>query len=109
MKKYFYSVLLMATIQVHAQSPDETAVRQVLNDQINAWNQGDLDNFMKTYWKNDSLMFIGKSGITYGWSKTLENYKKTTRIPRQWVNLCSLFLTQQNFHRSIFILLANGN
>jgi len=22
------------------------------------------------------LMFIGKSGITYGWQKTMENYKK---------------------------------
>jgi hypothetical protein len=31
---------------------------------------------METYWKSDSLMFIGKSGITYGWQKTLDNYKK---------------------------------
>ena len=31
---------------------------------------------MNGYWQNDSLMFIGKSGITYGWQKTLDNYKK---------------------------------
>ena len=30
---------------------------------------------MQPYWHNDSLMFIGKSGITYGWQKTLEKYK----------------------------------
>ncbi len=31
---------------------------------------------MKGYWENDSLMFIGKSGVTYGWTNTLNNYKK---------------------------------
>ena len=31
---------------------------------------------MNGYWQSDSLMFIGKSGITYGWQKTLDNYKK---------------------------------
>ena len=31
---------------------------------------------MQGYWQNDSLMFIGKSGITYGWQQTLNNYKK---------------------------------
>jgi hypothetical protein len=31
---------------------------------------------MKTYWKSDSLMFIGKNGVTYGWNNTLNNYKK---------------------------------
>ena len=30
---------------------------------------------MSGYWKNDSLMFIGQSGITYGWIQTLANYK----------------------------------
>ncbi len=31
---------------------------------------------MESYWKSDSLKFIGKSGITYGWISTLNNYKK---------------------------------
>ena len=31
---------------------------------------------MQTYWKNDSLMFIGKSGVRFGWQETLNNYKK---------------------------------
>jgi ketosteroid isomerase-like protein len=61
---------------VFSQSKNELAIRQLLQTQENAWNNGQLDNFMKGYWKNDSLMFIGKSGITYGWQKTLDNYKK---------------------------------
>ena len=31
---------------------------------------------MAGYWKSDSLVFIGKSGLTYGFDKTLANYKK---------------------------------
>ncbi len=31
---------------------------------------------MDGYWKNDSLIFIGKSGLTYGWTSTLNSYKK---------------------------------
>ena len=32
---------------------------------------------MQGYWKSDSLMFVGNSGITYGWQGTLERYKTT--------------------------------
>ena len=59
-----------------SQSKDETAIRNVLQKQQNDWNKGDLQNYMQGYWKNDSVMFIGKSGITFGWQKTLDNYKK---------------------------------
>lgn len=48
-----------------------------MHQQTVAWNNGDLEAFMATYWKSDSLMFIGKSGVTYGWQKTLDNYKKS--------------------------------
>ncbi len=47
-----------------------------LSIQTESWNKGDIEGFMKTYWNNDSLMFIGKSGVTYGWKNTLNNYKK---------------------------------
>jgi ketosteroid isomerase-like protein len=31
---------------------------------------------MKAYWNSDSLKFIGKNGVTFGWKNTLANYKK---------------------------------
>ena len=55
---------------------DEIAIREILNQQTTAWNRGDITTFMQGYWQNDSLMFIGKSGISWGWEKTLEHYKK---------------------------------
>lgn len=67
--------LLMAVLG-HAQSREEMAIRKVMADQEAAWNRGSIDDFMTGYWKNDSLMFIGKSGITYGYDQTLANYKR---------------------------------
>ena len=46
-----------------------------MNDQLVAWNNGDIDAFMQTYWQNDSLLFVSSPPI-YGWKTTLERYKK---------------------------------
>ena len=51
-------------------------IQRVMDRQQEAWNQGDLEDYMNGYWKSDSLRFIGKRGITYGWQPTLDNYKK---------------------------------
>lgn len=77
MKKLLIPFLLFSIgLQAQTVIKDEASIREVLSKQNAAWNRGDLDNFMIGYWKNDSLMFIGKSGITYGWENTLKNYKK---------------------------------
>jgi len=78
MQKIFLSFVISIFIfnAATAQSKDELVIRNAMNEQLAAWNNGDIDRFMLTYWQSDSLMFIGKSGVTYGWQKTLENYKK---------------------------------
>lgn len=54
---------------------DETIIINKLKNQAICWNSGDIDCFMKDYWHHDSLMYIGKNGVTYGWQNTLDNYK----------------------------------
>lgn len=76
MRKLFVSFFLLITSLTFAQSKNELTIREILEKQTAAWNRGDIEGFMNGYWKNDSLMFIGKSGVTYGWSNTLKNYKK---------------------------------
>ena len=76
MKKIFLSLFIFTSFNAFAQSTDEVAIRKLMDEQTQAWNRGDIESFMKGYWENDSLMFIGKSGITYGYSNTLSNYKK---------------------------------
>lgn len=51
-------------------------VKQVLLEQAERWSVGDLEGYMQGYWKSDSLLFVGKSGLTYGWQQTLDNYKR---------------------------------
>lgn len=76
MKKTLFLLVLFTTTQVFAQKSNETAIRQLLATQTDAWNRGDLEGFMQTYWKSDSLLFIGKNGLKWGWQETLDNYKK---------------------------------
>lgn len=76
MKKVVFSLLLCISLHAWSQSRDETAIRKILDTQTQAWNKGNIDAFMKGYWEHDSLVFIGKSGVTYGWTNTLNNYKK---------------------------------
>lgn len=48
-----------------------------MDAQIESWNSGDLKGFMQAYLQTDSLVFVGKRGLTYGWNATLGNYKKS--------------------------------
>jgi ketosteroid isomerase-like protein len=77
MKKLLAIAILFIAIRAHGQSDDEKTIRHSLDEQINAWNRGDIEGYMKTYWQSDSLMFVGSSGITYGWKSTLEHYKQS--------------------------------
>lgn len=50
-------------------------ITERMDAQQHAWNNGDLEGFMNAYWISDSLVFIGKRGVTYGYAQTLENYR----------------------------------
>ncbi len=69
-------ILLINTASFAQAGKDEKEIRDLLNRQTLSWNHGNIDEFMSGYWKNDSLMFVGKSGVTYGYTNTLNNYKK---------------------------------
>lgn len=76
MKKLIFSCLMTAlTCMCFAQ--DKQAIAAVMHKQQVDWSNGDIDGFMQSYWKSDSLAFIGKRGPTYGWQQTLDNYKKS--------------------------------
>ncbi len=59
------------------ESKVRSAIKKVMAAQETAWNNQDQSGFMEGYWKNDSLKFYGNKGLTYGWEKTLSNYKKS--------------------------------
>jgi uncharacterized protein (TIGR02246 family) len=51
------------------------AVKQVLTDQENAWNRGDIVAFMKGYADSPQTTFIGTT-IEHGYRSILERYQK---------------------------------
>lgn len=55
----------------------ESAIRQVLDQQVAAWNKGDVDGFMRGYWMSKDLTFFSGGSETHGWSETLERYRKS--------------------------------
>jgi uncharacterized protein (TIGR02246 family) len=57
-------------------SGDRTAVRAVLDAQVEAWNRGDLEGFMAGYWRSPELVFCSGATVTKGWDATLERYRK---------------------------------
>jgi ketosteroid isomerase-like protein len=57
----------------------QMAIRTVLDEQMVAWNKGDLDAFMRGYWASPELSFFSSSGTTRGWQATLERYQKKYR------------------------------
>ena len=76
MKKAFFVLAVFCSSLSHAQKNEDVAIRDLLLHQTDAWNRGDIEEFMQTYWQNDSLMFVGKGGVTWGWKNTLAHYKQ---------------------------------
>jgi hypothetical protein len=83
-KAFLLYIIFFVSIAVAAQrNKDEKEIIDLLNKQTVAWNKGNLDEFMSGYWNNDSLMFVGKNGVTYGYANTLNNYKKNYNSPEK--------------------------
>lgn len=74
--KKFIPCCLLLIISCNLFAQDRQAIINVMNDAQTDWNKGDVDAFMRGYWKSDSVMFIGKSAPLYGWQNMLNRYKK---------------------------------
>lgn len=58
----------------HAQE-NVQAIKNVLEQQVAAWNRGDIPAFMDGYWKSDDLEFVNAAGIFQGWQDVLKRYQ----------------------------------
>ncbi len=54
---------------------EKLKIEILLAKQVEAWNEGNFEKFMETYWNSEKLSFVGSRGPTFGWQHTLENYK----------------------------------
>lgn len=83
MKKLVLVVLISLVLGIFKSSaqhhihPDKAAIKGVLQQQVFAWNQHNIEGFMRYYWNNPDLRFVSKKGITYGWEQIKNNYLKS--------------------------------
>jgi len=66
---------LPLTVLAAGGASPKDAIRKVLDDQVAAWNKGDLNAFMEGYWKAPELSFFSGNNKTLGWQATLDRYR----------------------------------
>lgn len=77
---YLSSLFLFLVIgSLHAQTSggEKKAILEVLMQQQQHWNEGNITAFMEGYWKSDSVIFTGRNGVTLGWETVLQNYQRS--------------------------------
>ena len=78
----FETQLALPNGGLEAEESAETQIRAMLAEQLTAWNSGDIDEFMKAYWRSEQLTFTSGGTITRGWQATLERYRKRYPDPQ---------------------------
>lgn len=70
-------VLVQTPVVSGEQIPQDATeqIKSVLFKQQAAWNNGDIDAFMESYWKSEKLTFSSGGETTRGWQATIDRYK----------------------------------
>jgi beta-aspartyl-peptidase (threonine type) len=74
---YAFVLFAMTGLSVAFSQKNENDVRKLLTDQVNAWNVGDIEAYMKGYWNSDSTTFVSGGSVTRGYRNVLARYKKS--------------------------------
>jgi uncharacterized protein (TIGR02246 family) len=73
-------LLLILPALVFAQVGPEASIRQVLQQQVDAWNRGDVTTFMTTYEDSPDTTFVGDK-VEHGYAQILERYRRNYGTP----------------------------
>jgi ketosteroid isomerase-like protein len=66
---------LLACASLASAAPRDP-IRAVLDDQVAAWNRGDIDGFMQGYARSPRTTFVSGDEVTRGWQTVHERYAK---------------------------------
>lgn len=76
----FVFVALPSSAQnAQSEMPDDdiATVENLLDQQVEAWNRGDIEAFMSAYVTGDALRFASGNTIQRGWDATIERYRRS--------------------------------
>lgn len=82
---FFFSLVLMTVVLFASCQPtmedngavlaaEKEAIRELLMNQQDDWNDGDIEAFMGGYLNSDSLRFASEGSYRFGWKATLDRY-----------------------------------
>ncbi len=107
---YKYLVFIFALGFVSCSHPDpkedEQVILNMLKAQEAAWNKADLVGFMKGYWQNDSLLFVGQAGPNYGYNATLLRYQKSYPDAEHMGHFTSTILSMKRVSDDCYFILG---
>ena len=69
-------LLLFACSSQEPRATDGEEIGKLLRDQVEAWNRGDIDGYMRGYWNSDSTLFSSGGSLIRGYGEVLDRYKK---------------------------------
>jgi ketosteroid isomerase-like protein len=80
MKAFLCTVLMITVCAMTVWSSSTTPAKQiqlVISRQQDAWNRGNLEDFMAGYWNSRDLTFFSGGHESKGWQAALDRYKKS--------------------------------
>ena len=88
---------------------DSLKILNVLEQQRIAWNDKDINEFMKGYLKSDKLVFSGSNGPVFGWNFVKDRYLKTYSTKELMGDLSFEINNLFSLSRKVAILLGKFN
>lgn len=107
MKQLLLLCCCLLSFAAMAQNKDERQIRSMLAAQVTEWNKGNIEGYMKGYWENDSLLFIGSKGPRYGYKETLEKYKLAYPDTAHMGRLISTVLSMKKLSADYYFILGS--
>lgn len=73
-----FVVILLISCSSQKQNAAEVKeeIQNIINQQQNAWNEGNIEGFMEYYWNSDEFTFQSGNNRIRGWQSLLDRYKK---------------------------------
>jgi hypothetical protein len=97
---------LLSSILFGQASKADMAIQHVLNKQVDAWNRGDLRDFMEGYWNHEQLIFVGSQGPQYGWQTAYDRYLRTYNTPEKMGTLKFGILKKEKLSKNKWLVLG---
>ena len=72
-----FLLLILAGCTAGSVSNSDDDIRMLLDMQVDAWNNGDVEGYMTGYWHSDSTIFVSGGNKLSGYDSVLARYKRS--------------------------------